>query len=176
MKLKHFLFAGAILAGLSTTACDKDDDDDQLNSADTDFMLKSSVSNTSEDSAATIAVARGTNARIKSFATHMLSEHGTAQVELRNLGNSVGFAVRDSLDPLHRLKGDSLKVAAVGRRFDSMYIWNQVIDHQTTVANFQTHQNNGQHRDVKAYNAKYLPHIQSHLTQADSIARAYFPR
>lgn len=176
MKTKKLLIAGCMLAGLAFAACDDDDDETTLNNADTTFMTQASISNSAEDSAGTIALTRGTNVAVKAFASHMLTEHSMAQVDLKTLGNSVGYPVRDTLDPLHKLKGDTLKTLPVGRRFDSVYIWNQVIDHQTTIANFQAHQGSGQHRDVKSYNTTYLPHIQSHLTRADSIARAYFPR
>ena len=176
MKTKKLLIAGCLLAGLAFTACDDDDDETTLNNADTTFMTQASLSNTAEDSAATTTLTKGTNTAVKAFASHMLAEHSTAQVDLKNLGNSVGYPVRDTLDPLHKLKGDTLKMLPVGRRFDSVYIWNQVIDHQMTILNFQVHQAGGQHRDVKAYNTNKLPHIQSHLTRADSIARAYFPR
>lgn len=177
MKLRHLVLAGCVLAGLGFAACDKDDDENTtLNTADTNFMTQASISNSAEDSAATIAISKGSNTALKAFAQSMLTEHSAAQVDLKNLGSSVGYAVRDTLDPLHKLKGDTLKSLTASRSFDSVYIWNQVIDHQTTVANFQTHQSNGQHRDVKTYNNNYLPHIQMHLTRADSIARAYFPR
>ena len=63
-----------------------------------------------------------------------------------------------------------------GRAFDSAYMHNQVTDHQTTVANFQTELNQGQDQDVKNYANKNLPHIQIHLQRADSITNAYFRR
>ena len=177
MKLTHFVLAGCFFAGLGIAACGKDDDNSTtLNTADTNFMTQASISNSAEDSAATIAASKGTNTSVKAFAQMMLTEHTTAQVDLKNLGSSVGYAIKDTLDPLHKLKGDTLKSLTASRRFDSVYMWNQVVDHQTTVANFQTHQSNGQHQSVKNYNSTYLPKIQMHLTKADSIARAYFPR
>jgi putative membrane protein len=176
MKTKKLLIAGCLLAGVVFAACNDDDEETSLNNADTTFMMQASLSNSAEDSAGTVALTKGTNTAVKAFASHMLAEHSVAQVDLKNLGNNIGYPIRDTLDPLHKLKGDTLKSLPAGRRFDSVYIWNQVIDHQNTIANFQVHQANGQHRDVKAYNTNNLPHIQSHLTRADSIARAYFPR
>jgi putative membrane protein len=63
-----------------------------------------------------------------------------------------------------------------GRAFDSIYIHSQVADHDMTIANFQTEQNNGSHRDVQDYANRYLPHIQMHRQSADSISRAFFRR
>lgn len=171
MFLTAFLLAGVAIAG-----CDKDDNDTTLNSADTDFMMKASMSNTAEIGAGTIASTKATNTAVKAYAMSMVMEHSTAQTDLKTLSTNVGYPVRDTLDALHVRKADTLNATAASRRFDSIYIWNQVIDHQMTVANFQTHQSIGQHRDVKAYNSNNLPHIQMHLTRADSIANAFFRR
>jgi putative membrane protein len=173
MKILKLTLAGC-LAACCLISC-SEDDDDQLNSQDRTFLTQASISNTAEVNAATLASTKATNGAVKAFAMHMLSQHNTAQTDLKNLGANVGHAVKDTLDPAHVTIAMQLS-AMSGRAFDSAYIHTQVIDHQATITFFQNEQSAGQHEDVKRYANTYLPHIQSHHQRADSIARAYFRR
>ncbi len=174
MKLTQLVITGCLLSGLAIASCRKSENK-TLNDADKDFLLKTSVGNTAEIDAATLATEKATNVAVRNFAQHMLMEHGMAQTDLKNVAASVGFPVKDSLDPAHIAIKAQL-ASLNGRRFDSAYMYVQVTDHQTTVANFNAELSNGQHKDVKNYASTYLPHIQMHLQSADSIAKAYFPR
>ena len=98
-----------------------------------------------------------------------------AQTDLKNLGASVGYPVKDTIDPAHVAMAAQLN-ALSGRAFDSTYMYGQVADHRTTVSFFQTEQSNGRHSDVLNYANTYLPHIQMHLQSADSIANAFFKK
>jgi putative membrane protein len=174
MKIKNLMLSGCILATVAFVSCDKNDDED-LNNTDRDYMMRASISNTAEVSAGTVAAGKATNPAVKAFAQFMMTEHTMAQTDLKNLGTNVGFTVRDTIDPAHVAIMTQLNSMS-GRAFDSAYIHTQVADHQMTIANFQMELNSGQHRDVRDYANRYLPHIQMHLARADSIARAYFPR
>ena len=173
MKLKKWMYAGGILASVLLMACGKDDD--ELNSADRDFITKTSISNTAEVGAATIAINKASNPVVKAYAQHMIEQHRMAQTDLKTLGTSVGFIVKDTLDPAHVAIETQLNTFT-GRQFDSAYIYTQIVDHHMTSASFQLEQTSGQHRDVKKYANTYRPHIEMHLSRADSIAGAYFRR
>lgn len=175
MKLKGIFYSLCVLASVTFVSCDKDDDNDQLNDADSEFLNKASLGNSAEIDAATLASTKATNARVKSFAQHMLSEHGLAQSDLKNLGTAVGYPVKDTIDPAH-IAMKAMLMSLNGRAFDSAYMHGQVADHNTTIGVFQNEISNGRHSDVKNYANTYLPHIQMHYQQADSIANAYFKR
>jgi putative membrane protein len=162
------------LSIFSFVACEKNNDDD-LNDNDRTFMTMASISNTAEVGAGTLAMNKATNAAVRAYGMSMVAEHSLAQSELNNLGASIGHAVKDTLDPFHVTLMAQLNAMA-GRAFDSAYIHSQVADHQLAITLFTQEQQNGRHVDVKGYANKYLPHLQMHLTRADSIARAYFPR
>ncbi|HEX8357626.1 MAG TPA: DUF4142 domain-containing protein [Segetibacter sp.] len=174
MKFRKVIVAGCLLGGVALSSCGKDDNE-ELNNTDRDFMIKSSISNNAEVGAATLAVNKATNLAVKAYATHMLMEHGMAQTDLKNLGNSVSYPIKDTLDPAHVAIANQLSMLS-GRQFDSAYIHTQVVDHQVTLTNFQNEQNNGQHRDVKNYANTYRPHIEAHLVRADSIATSFYRR
>src|SRR5438046_52776 len=61
-----------------------------------------------------------------------------------------------------------LAVAAIAYNNDD----NNKQNPNNTIALFQDEIKNGSRQDVKDYASKYLPHIQMHLTSADSISTA----
>lgn len=174
MAIKKFIFGAFVMAGVALVSCDKTKDN-KLNDQDEDFLIKASISNNAEVSAATLAIAKASNTKVKAFAQQMVTEHNMAQADLKRVGSTVNFAVKDSIDPAHVALATQLN-AMSGRAFDSAYMYAQVSDHRTTVALFQTELSNGRHQDVLNYANSYLPHIQMHLQSADSIATAYFKR
>src|ERR1700712_925518 len=97
------LLSSSILLVFSFASCGKCDltDPEQLNNSDKEFMTKASVSNNAEVSVATMAVTRATNDAVKVFAQHMITEHTTAQTDLKVLANAVGYPIKDSIDPAH---------------------------------------------------------------------------
>ena len=174
MKSSYLIYSGCLLFAMALSSCSKNDDD-ELNDNDRGFMIKASISNTAELGTATLALNKATNGAVRAYANHMIVEHGMAQTDLKNLGTRVGFAIKDTLDPAHVAIANQLS-ALSGRQFDSAYIHTQILDHNATSANFQLEQTTGQHTDVKNYANTYRPHIEMHLTRADSIAAAYFRR
>jgi putative membrane protein len=173
MKVQSMMLSTCLVVGLALSSCDKDNEKQKLNDTDQDFMKKASISNTAEVSAGTLAATKATNARVKAFAQHMIMEHTTAQNDLKNVGNKVGYPVKDTIDPEHVAIAALLNTLS-GRAFDSAYIHSQVADHDKTIGFFQNEINNGRHMDVKNYASSKLPNIQMHRTQADSIAKAFF--
>jgi putative membrane protein len=176
--MKKLAYAICIIAGTIITGCTKPDTkpDTELNKIDMAFLLQASISNTAEIDAGTLASTKATNAEVKKYAQFMVLEHNKAQMELKNVGNRVGLAVRDTLDPAHRALKTALTNAPAGKTFDSLYINSQVVDHDLTIINFRMEQLSGLNKEVKNYANTYLPHIQMHRESADSIARAYFRR
>jgi putative membrane protein len=174
MKIRDLVLSGFLMTGVVLASCSKKNND-KLNDQDEDFLIKASISNSAEVSAATLANTKATNAKVKAFAQQMIMEHSMAQNDLKNVGNAVGFPVKDTIDPAHVAIAAQLSMMS-GRAFDSAYMHTQVADHKTTVALFQTELSNGRQRDVLNFANTYLPHIQMHLQSADSIANAYFKR
>ena len=174
MKLKNVMYGGGVLVALVLTSCSKTDTNN-ITTQDQTFMKQASLSNTVEVNAGNLAATKATNPQVKAYAQSMVSEHTMAQTDLRNLGTTVGTAVTDTVDPAHMVIMTQLSGMS-GRAFDSAYIYSQVTDHNTTATNFQTEQNSGNRTEVKNYANTYLPHIQMHLTRADSISRAFFKR
>lgn len=180
MNWKTLAFAACLFTGVTLTSCDDDDEDDkdnntELNDADQNFLVRTSISNTAEVGAATLAITKATDPRVIAYAQQMIAEHSLSQTELKTLGTTVGYPVKDTLDPAHVSIAAQLS-ALSGRAFDSAYMHVQVADHEGTLTNFQNELDNGRHREVLAYAEKYRPHIEEHLERADSITTNLFPR
>ena len=71
MKIQKVILCGFLMTGVVLASCSKNNDD-KLNDQDEDFLVKASISNSAEVSAATLAASKATNAAVKTFAQHML--------------------------------------------------------------------------------------------------------
>lgn len=167
------LFAGMIVAAAS---CNNNDDNDnqvtpqQVTSAtDQDFVKKAGYSNSAEIDLGQLAVSRAQDDSVKKFAQFMINEHTLAQNDLKALGAAKQLSVPDTPDASHKALKQYL-MNYTGKKFDSIYIHSQVLDHQQAKQDFQTEINQGQDQDIKNYATKYLPHIELHLNKATVIA------
>jgi putative membrane protein len=167
---KFFLFCTA--ASFLFFSCDKNDNNNNnetVSQQDQNFISQTALANTAEVQAGQLASTTADSSIIQMFAQQMVSDHTTAQSDLKTLGNTVNVAVPDSVDSMHASLIDTLKTLT-GRAFDSVYITRQIADHQTVISSFQQEISTGNKSDVINYANKYLPKLQMHLQMADSIA------
>lgn len=152
-------------------ACKKNDtnNNETLNAQDRNFISQAALANTAEIQAGQLAATNADSSTVKSFAQTMVNDHTTAQGDLKALGNTLQVNVPDSIDSIHSSVMDSLKTLT-GRAFDSVYIMNQIADHQKVISDFQEEVSSGNKSDVIGYANKYLPKLQMHLQMADSVA------
>ena len=161
-----------VSASLLLFACDKKDNNNNtqnLNQQDRTFISQTSLSNTAEVNSGGLADTTANDPMVKTFGQQMVSDHTIAQAELKTLGSNVGVGTPDSVDAKHAALMDTLMTLS-GRAFDSVYIMNQIADHQMVIDHFEEEVNSGNKTDVINYANKYLPKLQMHLQMADSIA------
>lgn len=178
-KLRWMLALFVLVLGVS--ACDDDDDDDNgngnnntdvLTQLDRDFMRDAALTNLAEiemgqlvlDSADSVS-----DSSVVAFAARMVGEHTTAWNELEDLADDKDVDLPDEPGLDHQENMDYLMTLS-GHSLDSAYIAMQIEAHQSAVTLFQqaVAYNEGDD-DVRTYAAKYLPHIQEHLTDAMSL-------
>lgn len=172
MKTNKWIYA-IMIASLCWVACDNDDDDKEnkpsLNETDEAFVEKAALSNHTEITFGELASTKATDSLVRAFALDMVEAHTSAQNELKGIADDFnGIDWPDELDQNHKnihSQLDSLE----GYSFDSLYIHSQVMDHESAVAAFETAATASTDARVKSYAGKYLPHIEMHLQQADSI-------
>ena len=172
--MKKLFFAGSFALTMLVAACDKDDDNDnsnQTNTTDQTFMTNVAIGNMAELQLGQLAATKGTNAMVRTYGQLMTAEHTQAQTDLQATANTAGYRLPDSVDAAHQAIRNMLMSMPAGRSWDTAYINSQVRDHQNTLNIFQMEVSSGQHTQAKNYANTYLPHIQMHLSKADSISR-----
>lgn len=174
MKVTLLALSG-LLAAASFCACNNKDNSNAnliMNATDSAFVLNAGMSNTAEVSAAQMALTKSMDTAIQHFAQRMIDDHTAAQASLKTIASKYSLTVPDSVDAMHAQLSAVLAQMS-GRTFDSMYIHQQVTDHQAAVQLYQTEGNAGNNIDLKNFADTTLPKLQMHLTLADSIAATY---
>lgn len=170
MKLRTFLFSGAVTTMIAFAACDKDDDNESTSAQDQTFVTQANMSNKAEIDLGTLATTKASNASTKAFGQMMITEHTNAQAKLVAIANSLNLSgnLKDSLSPANKALRDSLLTLS-GRAFDTVYIKGQIRGHQLTATNMRTEISNGSNDKIKGYATENLPHVLMHLDSANAI-------
>lgn len=172
MRTNKWIYA-IMMASLLWVACNDDDDNllnkPSLNDTDETYVETAARSNMAEIEFGELAVTKATDSLVKSYAQEMVDAHKTAQDELKDIADDfAGIEWPNDLDEGHDVIWDKLDDAK-GYSFDSLYINTQVMMHEDARTAFQAAATSSTQARVKAYAAKYLPHIEMHLEKADSI-------
>jgi putative membrane protein len=152
-------------------ACNKNDDnnnDDQLSKADRNFITQASYANNSEVAAGAVASTKGSDSAVRSFGSFMVTEHTTAQSDLKSLADKWNIETPTTPDSMHMVMLKQME-PLMGRAFDTAYMKSQVMDHNTALQLFQQEANSGENKKLRDYASKYVPHIMMHKQMADSI-------
>jgi putative membrane protein len=157
---------------LASAACD-DDDNNASNASQNDknFLRDAAYANLAEIQAGDVAEDSASNQEVKTFASHMVSEHNTAWNDLKGVANDEDIDLPGEPDQTHKAKLEYLKTLN-GYRFDTAYVNSQVKDHKAAIALFTQAQSNADDGDIRAYATKYLPHLQEHLSNALELQAA----
>jgi putative membrane protein len=143
----NILMLSVFLASAVWISCDDDDDDNSkdLNQNDMTFVQSASLSNSMEIDFAQLALSKGTDTVVQSFAQLMIDEHTVAQNDLQNLvANYNNVDLTGNMDEEHQQLRQQL-MSLTGNSFDSLYMNSQVNDHQETLTLFQNAQTNTRH-------------------------------
>src|SRR6266550_1569589 len=140
-----------------------------FNTADKEFFIAAAQANLAEINLGQMARDKATGTAVKTFAERMISDHGQANEELKQLALTKGVALPAVVDKDHAKSSDGLS-KKVGRDFDKSYMEQMIRDHEAAVAKFQAASENASDPDLKAWAARTLPTLQNHLTMAKQIA------
>jgi putative membrane protein len=115
-----------------------------------------------------LAQQKAASQRVKDFGAMMVRDHTKANDELKNLAGMKNITVppapgEDHMDQITNLSKKS------GREFDREYMKMMVDDHQEDIDEFEKCSNNSKDADLKAFAAKTLPVLRTHLDSAKAI-------
>jgi putative membrane protein len=115
-----------------------------------------------------LAVGKAQNPEVKRFAQQMIADHTRANNELKTLAGKKSVTLPTDVGAEHKATMDKLSKLS-GAEFDKEYVRAMVEDHEKDVKEFQTQSATSTDADVKAFAAKTLPTLQSHLTMIKGI-------
>lgn len=141
-----------------------------LNDADKTTVTKIAQANMAEIQAGQMAAQKATSAEVKSFANQMVSDHGKAGDELKQLATNKGVSLPTETDAEHKAAADKLTKTAAGLAFDKAYMEQMVKDHEKAAAAFEKTSKDAKDPDLKNWATKTLPTIQNHLKMAKELA------
>jgi len=115
-----------------------------------------------------LATQKGSSDAVKQFGQKMVDDHSAANAELTELAKSKSLNVPAELDAKH--KADVAKFSKLsGAAFDKAYSKAMLDDHNKDVAAFEQQSVSGTDPDLKAFAAKTLPTLKTHLEMAKAL-------
>lgn len=145
-------------APTSTMASTVDKDDQE-------FMNKAAQGGMAEVMLGQTASTKGTSPDVKNFGNRMVSDHGKANDELKQLAQTKGVTLPSDIDDESKKMADKLSKLS-GKDFDKEYINGMVEDHEKDVKEFEKASKDAKDPDLKAWASKTLPTLQDHLKMA----------
>lgn len=140
---------------------------DTASSQDT-FWTKAAQGGIAEVELSRVAAAKSQNADVKNYAQKMITDHTKANDELKTLAAKKNVTLPTETDAAHKAKLQELQNLS-GAEFDREYVNTMVDDHQKTVDLFEKQSNDNSDPDLKAFAAKTLPTLKSHLDMIKNI-------
>lgn len=135
---------------------------------DADFAMKGADGGMAEVMMGQLGEKNGSSQAVKDFGAQMVTDHTKANDELKSLAAQKNITLPATTSADHQRMHDDLAKKS-GKDFDKAYMDMMVDDHQKNVDLFQNEANNGADADLKAWAAKTLPTLQSHLDKAKQI-------
>jgi len=134
-----------------------------------DFWTDAAMDGMTEVALGNLALQRAQSDSVKQFAQQMVTDHTAANTELTQLAAGKNVTLPTALDAKHQAMVDKLSKLS-GADFDREYMKMMVNDHEKAVKMFQDQSQKGTDADAKAFAAKTLPTLQSHLQLARTVS------
>ena len=135
---------------------------------DEDFMNTAAQGGMEEVKLGELAASKAQSPEVKAFGQRMVTDHNKANTELKTLAAGKNFTLPTDVNG--EQKEDTEKLSKLtGAAFDKEYVKMMVEDHEKDVADFQKQSTGASDAGVKAFAAKTLPTLKSHLEQIKAI-------
>jgi len=135
---------------------------------DAEFMVEAASGGMMEVQVANLALQKATSTQVKEFAQIMIKDHGKANGELKSLAASKNITLPTALIDKHQKIVNDLQ-DKTGKDFDEAYIDRMKGAHKDDVDKFEEAAQQAGDPDVKAFAAKTLPTLRSHLQHVDRL-------
>lgn len=169
LALTAFVSSGSAQDTMNSNSKTKSDDKmTSSKNADSKFMMMAATSDMNEITLSNQAISKSSNDDVKKFAQMMVDDHTKSSSELKPIAASKNVTLPADADAKHKAAAEKMS-SMTGDSFDMAFVKTMVKDHEKAVAMFQKESTDGKDADAKAFAAKTLPVIQSHLDMARSM-------
>jgi putative membrane protein len=138
------------------------------------FMMDAAADGMAEVELARMASGKATRSDVKDYARMLEDDHGKANAELTSLASQKNVSLPAAPRPAHKALKAKLEGLS-GAAFDNAYVGEMVKDHEKAVRLFRTEATSGKDAEVKAWAAKTLPVLETHLAKARELSRSAAP-
>lgn len=133
--------------------------------ADSKLYVQLAEGNLAEIAEAKQALAKSTDAKIQSFAQHMIDDHGAALKKLSDLADSKGIELPATPNEKHRKQSERMaEMSPID--FNAQYAKAEVADHRATLKLLDKITSKAEDPELKALAEKMKPTVQAHLRMA----------
>lgn len=139
--------------------------DDTVLEDDAEFAAEAAEGGMLEVQLGELAQTNATSPKVKEFGQTMVTDHGKANEELKNLAQKKNIALPAALGTEKMKIYDDLK-AKKGNEFDKAYIDHMIKDHEEDIEAFREESNEGKDSELKAWAGEKLPTLEHHLQMA----------
>lgn len=135
---------------------------------DSKFMVKAASGGMMEVELGQAAQQKAQSQRVKDFGAMMVRDHTQANNELKALAANKNVSLPAALGDDHQKHVNELN-EKTGADFDKAYMSMMVDDHKKDISEFEDAANKGNDADIKAFAAKTLPVLRTHLDSAQAV-------
>jgi putative membrane protein len=158
----------AASAAAASTPMEKPSRAGALSAADRKFVEQAAMGGAAEVEAGRLAQQKAGNEAVKQFGSRMVQDHGDAGAELKQLATAKNVTLPNAPDATHQAEMHKLEKLS-GAAFDREFTRMMVRDHEKVVAAFEKQSTSGSDPELKAFAAKTLPTLRTHLQMAKQI-------
>ena len=136
---------------------------------DANWAVEAANGGMTEVEMAKLAEQKAASPRLKSFAAMMISDHGKAGDQLKQIAATKNITLPANLSDKSQKDLDDLN-KKTGKDFDDAYMDMMLDDHKNDVDKFQKGSNDLKDPDLKTFASQTLPVIQMHLDSIKAIS------
>ena len=136
----------------------------QLSSQDEKFIMDAAKGGMMEVEMGRIAAQKASSADVKSFGQRMVTDHGKANDQLKQIAAQKGVTLPTALPADMRKEMDKVSKLS-GAEFDKMYMSHMLKDHHKDISEFEKEASKGADSSVKSFAQTTLPTLREHLNR-----------
>jgi len=159
------LTTGMLLGIGSVGAADKAKSDHP----DWEFFKEAAQGSMAEVTLGQMAASKAKSEAVKSFGQRMVTDHGKASQELKDLAMAESVTLPTELSADAKALQEKLSGLS-GAEFDKTYMEEMLKDHKKDISAFQEQAQQGEDPEVKNWAEETLPTLQEHYTLAETTS------